>query len=67
MRTITYRSASLLVALLAPVLAAQQNGRPAAEQQGAGRERSASLLRLEQYLDWEDVQDPQLSPDGNSR
>ncbi len=26
--------------------------------------RAANLLSLEQYLDWEDVQQPQLSPDG---
>ena len=36
-----------------------------AEQQGSARApRSPAFLRLEQYLDWEDVQDPQLSPDG---
>ena len=37
-----------------------------AAQQGAGRAaaRSPAFLRLDQYLDWEDVQDPQLSPDG---
>ena len=35
----------------------------AQQQQGAAT-RSATLLQLDQYLDWEDVQDPQLSPDG---
>ena len=46
---------------------AQQATRSArtAQQQGAARaEKSPALLRLDQYLDWEDVQDPQLSPDG---
>jgi len=54
-------SALALIPRLAP---AQQTTRPA-QQQGAERAaRSPALLRLEQYLDWEDVQDPQLSPDG---
>ncbi|MEA3245892.1 MAG: S9 family peptidase, partial [Gemmatimonadota bacterium] len=42
---------ALFVALVAAV--------PAPAQQ-----RAANLISLEQYLDWEDVQQPQLSPDG---
>ena len=35
-----------------------------AQQQQASTQRAANLIRLDQYLDWEDVQDPQISPDG---
>ena len=42
-------------ALVVPALAQQQQATPA---------RAANLIRLDQYLDWEDVQDPQISPDG---
>ena len=51
MRTVPFVRAILLVALLAPAprLAAQQPARK---------------LTLDNYLDWEDVQNPQLSPDG---
>src|SRR5438067_2027219 len=41
--------------------------RPYASRRGADDaevSRSPAFLTLEQYLDWEDVQDPQLSPDG---
>jgi len=52
------------LALIPCLASAQQTTRPA-QLQGAERAaRSPALLRLEQYLDWEDVQDPQLSPDG---
>ncbi|HVZ78825.1 MAG TPA: S9 family peptidase [Gemmatimonadaceae bacterium] len=44
--------AACLVAAAAPVA-------PARAQQGA-----ANRVSLEQYLDWQDVQDPQVSPDG---
>jgi hypothetical protein len=33
----------------------------AQQQQGAPPARAANLLRLDQYLDWEDVQDPPLA------
>src|SRR5205085_6610416 len=47
------------------VSASAEQTTKAAQQQGAERAaRSPAFLRLEQYLDWEDVQDPQLSPDG---
>src|SRR5882672_7652398 len=50
--------------IVMPFLAsAQQMTRTA--QQGAERAAlSPNLIHLDQYLDWEDVQDPQLSPDG---
>jgi len=51
--------------LVLSVTASAQQTTKAAQQQGAERAaRSPAFLRLEQYLDWEDVQDPQLSPDG---
>ena len=51
--------------LLVPAFVSAQLATKAAQQQGGERAtRSAALLRLDQYLDWEDVQDPQLSPDG---
>ncbi len=60
----------LAAALLAPVaaalpLAAQETPRAASDSQTAAdtRPRSARLT-LADYLEWEDVQDPQLSPDG---
>ncbi len=34
-------------------------------QQPAAATRPANRVQLEQYLDWEDVQNPQLSPDGS--
>ena len=37
---------------------------PALHAQAAPAERRADRLALQDYLDWEDVQDPQLSPDG---
>src|SRR4051812_2247492 len=57
---------TLGVLALIPVVAssAQQTARNAQQQGSARAERSPALLRLDQYLDWEDVQDPQLSPDG---
>jgi dipeptidyl aminopeptidase/acylaminoacyl peptidase len=51
--------ATLLLVLCAPGLAAQA---PAALGQPA--ERAADRLTLDMYLQWEDVQNPQLSPDG---
>jgi len=53
--TLALAAALALVAPAAPPLAAQQ---PTASPSGGGR------LRLADYLDWEDVQDPQLAPDG---
>ena len=51
--------------IVVPFLVSAQQASRAAQQQGAERApRSPASLRLEQYLDWEDVQDPQLSPDG---
>src|SRR5690349_24679007 len=51
--------------IVLPALASAQPEARGAQQQGLTRAaRSPALLRLEQYLDWEDVQDPQLSPDG---
>ena len=60
MRTRTGWCCALSATVLVPALLAAQQS---AQQQTASR-GSTSLLRLEQYLDWEDVQDPQLSPDG---
>jgi dipeptidyl aminopeptidase/acylaminoacyl peptidase len=52
-------------ALIAPAFVSAQQAAKPAQQQGSERAaRSPALLRLDQYLDWEDVQDPQLSPDG---
>jgi dipeptidyl aminopeptidase/acylaminoacyl peptidase len=54
---------ALLIAL--PAASAQEQAeRP--QQQGRSElpRRAADRLQIEQYLDWEDVQDPQLSPDG---
>jgi dipeptidyl aminopeptidase/acylaminoacyl peptidase len=52
-------------ALVAPAFVSAQQAAKPAQQQGSERAaRSPALLRLDQYLDWEDVQDPQLSPDG---
>lgn len=42
---------------IAPLVAQQQQGAPTAA-------RAANRVTTEQYLDWEDVQSPQLSPDG---
>jgi dipeptidyl aminopeptidase/acylaminoacyl peptidase len=53
---VVWRSA-LCAVLVVPASLAQQ-------QQGAAPQPSANYLKLEQYLDWEDVQAPQLSPDG---
>src|SRR5690349_23058661 len=51
--------------IVLPVLASAQPATRTAQQQGLTRApRSPAFLRLEQYLDWEDVQDPQLSADG---
>jgi dipeptidyl aminopeptidase/acylaminoacyl peptidase len=38
--------------------------RPVAAQQPTPQARPQNHISLEQYLDWEDVQNPQLSPDG---
>src|SRR3954468_4065361 len=54
MRRFTVASAAFAAVLsAAPLLAQQQQGRP------------SNRIALEQYLDWEDVQAPQLSPDGS--
>jgi dipeptidyl aminopeptidase/acylaminoacyl peptidase len=50
--------------IVIPFLASAQQATRAAQQGTERAPRSPSSLRLEQYLDWEDVQDPQLSPDG---
>ena len=53
------------LALAVPAAAAQESPRPAADSQAAADARPrASRLTLTDYLEWEDVQDPQLSPDG---
>ncbi len=44
-------------AAVAPLVAQQQQGM-------AANARAANRVTVEQYLDWEDVQNPQLSPDG---
>jgi dipeptidyl aminopeptidase/acylaminoacyl peptidase len=53
---------SLALALLAPPLLAQPT-QPAGVAEGATRAAAAGRLSLTDYLEWEDVQDPQLSPD----
>jgi len=50
--------------IVIPFLASAQQATRAAQQGTERAPRSPASLRLEQYLDWEDVQDPQLSPDG---
>ncbi|HXT16034.1 MAG TPA: S9 family peptidase [Gemmatimonadaceae bacterium] len=45
----------------APLIAQQQQQQ---QQQQPQQARPSNRLQLEQYLDWEDVQTPQLSPDG---
>jgi dipeptidyl aminopeptidase/acylaminoacyl peptidase len=52
---------SLALVLLAPSLRAQQAATVA---EGATRPATSSRLALRDYLEWEDVQDAQLSPDG---
>src|SRR6476646_9666287 len=37
----------------------------AQQQAGAPARVASNHIQLEQYLDWEEVQNPQLSPDGN--
>jgi dipeptidyl aminopeptidase/acylaminoacyl peptidase len=49
---------SFLALAIVPVVAQQQAGIPSAPA------RAANRIALEQYLDWEEVQSPQLSPDG---
>src|SRR5262245_33327954 len=48
---------TLATAAIAPLVAQQQQGT-------AANVRAANRVTVEQYLDWEDVQNPQLSPDG---
>ncbi len=55
LRRMTFGVVACVSLCVTPVLAQQQQG---------AATRAANLLRLDQYLDWEDVQDPQLSPDG---
>ena len=55
----------VLSALLVPAFGLAQQTTRTAQQQGSERmARSPAFLELEQYMDWEDVQDPELSPDG---
>src|SRR3712207_5354219 len=62
--------ATLALVLIAPAAAGQdQSERAQASTTSEARSttatrRAANRIQLEQYLDWEDVQDPQLSPDG---
>ncbi len=61
--------ATLALVLLAPTAGGQEQvQRPEAESasqtRSAAPRRAPDRIQLEQYLDWEDVQDPQLSPDG---
>src|SRR5579859_2620876 len=53
MRTLTFSRAVCLSALVVAPLAAQQRAT-----------LPANRIALEQYLDWQEVQTPQLSPDG---
>src|SRR4051794_29997475 len=46
-----------LAAAVLPLTAQQQQGT-------AANQRAANRVALDQYLDWEEVQAPQLSPDG---
>ena len=65
MRTRLATPLAFLALAVIPLLASSQQTTRIAQQQGAEHaSRSPASLRLEQYLDWEDVQDPQLSPDG---
>src|SRR5262249_17133524 len=66
MRPATVRRSALCALVLIPTIALAQQPATMGQQQGSSRNapRAANQLRLEQYLDWEDVQDPQLSPDG---
>ena len=65
MRTRLATPLAFLALAVIPLLASSQQTTRIAQQQGAEHApRSPASLRLEQYLDWEDVQDPQLSPDG---
>ena len=50
---------AFLALAVVPVVAQQQAGAPA-----PAPARAANRIGLEQYLDWEEVQSPQLSPDG---
>src|SRR6476661_9515864 len=59
MRSVRFLGAALSFAAVAfvPALAQQQAGAAAA--------RASNRIALEQYLDWEEVQNPQLSSDGS--
>jgi len=63
-----FRAVTLLASSTLIICCATAYAQPAArtaQQQGSSRApRSPALIQLDQYLDWEDVQDPQLSPDG---
>jgi Tol biopolymer transport system component len=65
MRTTGRWHSAFAVLLLVPAASLPAQRAEATQQQGGSRAAGATdVLRLEQYLDWEDVQDPQLSPDG---
>ncbi len=59
MRSVRFIGTALTLAAVAfvPALAQQQAGAPARV--------ASNRVQLEQYLDWEEVQAPQLSPDGS--
>jgi dipeptidyl aminopeptidase/acylaminoacyl peptidase len=58
-------AAALVTGLATLPAAAQETPRPAADSQAASDARARSTrLALADYLEWEEVQDPQLSPDG---
>ena len=61
MRVITRRLGAFMLAAAALPFGARVH---AQDQQGGAASSAANTLKLDQYLDWEDVQSPQLSPDG---
>ena len=63
LRTVAQLVSSTLI-VAATSAYAQQPVRTANQQGSARAARSPAFIQLDQYLDWEDVQDPQLSPDG---
>jgi dipeptidyl aminopeptidase/acylaminoacyl peptidase len=53
------RFAGIALAIALPLVAQQQQGT------AGGAARAANRVTVDQYLDWEDVQTPQLSPDAS--
>jgi len=61
------RAAAILSLLVGPLIAVSVAGQPAHAQEGledADSQSRVHRISIETVLDWEGVEDPQLSPDG---